>query len=121
MTPPIITVQTLAQFITEAPAPGPARLSVASNSLGQSRIDLQGIGPGGLIWLHDLYSRSCPPAVHEQLPAAGNLVAQWLAVRGYEVRPGRFLTPADLKPHRGRFECFWWQDAGRGWELAAKM
>ena len=40
-----------------------------------------------------------------------------LARRGYEVRPGRWATPASLKPERGRYECFCWAEAPPGWRL----
>lgn len=112
----IILVQSLSEFTAEIAAPGPVRLAL-TESAGAARLDLQALTPAGLVWLSDRYSRHCPPEIHAQLPAARELVARWLAGRGYEVRPGRWATPADYRPQPGTFGCFAWHQVGKRWIL----
>ncbi|GIK36580.1 MAG: hypothetical protein BroJett011_04130 [Chloroflexota bacterium] len=107
----VILVHCLAEFVSEAPPPGPARLSLAA-----SRLDLQARTPAGLVWLSDGYTDAAPAEVHAQLPQARAAIERWLRARGYEVRPGRWATPASLRPARGRFECLAWEGAER-WQL----
>lgn len=109
----VILVHSLTDFLTEAPPPRLCRLSLV-----EARLNLQAQTRGGLVWLSDQYDSSAPPEVHAQLPAALDTVAAWLSWQGYEVRPGRWATPAGVKPDRGRFECFKWENCGKGWQLS---
>ena len=94
---PVILVASLPEFVAEVPPPALVRLSLAD-----SRLDLQAWTRAGLVWLSDSYTEAAPAEVREQLPAARDAIAGWLAWQGYEVRPGRWATPRGVQPVAGR-------------------
>lgn len=55
-----------------------------------------------------------PPGPYQGLNCEGS--GQEPRIR--EGKPGRWATPAGLRPERGRFECFCWAEAPPGgWRL----
>jgi hypothetical protein len=112
----IILVQNLTEFVFEAPPPRTVRLSLR-NGTNQSQLDLQARPEAGLVWLCDWYTHHAPAEIHRQLNAALPAIAAWLVDQGYDVRPGRWATPDNYRPDRGRFEIIKWMESAGNWQL----
>lgn len=134
-----ILVNTLADFTREIPPPATLYFNMTERTghhtygVGNQAIviptkeihlDLQGLNlTGQIIWLHEFHEFERSPNndhfwhsraenTWKQFPYMRQLIADHLATLGYEVRPGQFALPDNLKPIGGIFECIRWTDEG---------
>ena len=141
----IVLINTLTEFLTEVPAPGPVRLNLTerrdARTYGSGRhkhqiptlhvqLDLQAVNiDKEIVWLRESHELQLNPggsgfwgvrdeSVNRQMPRLKEIVAGHLEERGYTVHGGQYGMPATIKPINGTFDCVRWEADG---ERAVKL
>jgi hypothetical protein len=120
----IVRVSTLAEFTAEVRPEFPLRLSLLeyqSQTIIPSKeveLHLQGHNDlGEILWLMErhrivILTPSLTPrdrSIYEGMQELHRLVEKHLTDQGYEIRPGAYGLPDNIKPLHGRFEIVKWQ------------
>lgn len=128
----LITVPTFSDFVAEIPADtspeNRVRLVLTERITGQPpmtyrdvTLDLQGVSRGRLVWLSEQISMQWvngkpfgDRALSKYAATSewAKLVQRRLDSLGYQVLPGRWITPADWHPINGFFDCVRWSTEG---------
>jgi hypothetical protein len=119
----IVRVSTLAEFTAEVRPELPLRLSLlerqSPNIIPSKEVELHLQGHndlGEIVWLMESHRivilTSLTPrdrSIYEGMQELHRLVEKHLADRGYEIRPGAYGLPDNIKPLAGHFEIVRWQ------------
>jgi hypothetical protein len=124
----VVRVSTLAEFTAEVRSELPLRLSLSllerstpTNIIPSREIELHLQGHndlGEIIWLMESHrivvfpsgpETPCDRSIYQGMQELHRLVEKHLTDRGYEIRPGAYGLPDNIKPLHGRFEIVKWQ------------